>query len=124
MLSDKKITPDLPVQDLERARKFYEEKLGLKPVMSSDYDVMYVCGGGTNLYLYRREPTKVEHTEVSWNVDDIEAEMKDLRSRGVEFESYDLPELKTDENDIAVMDGVRASWFKDPEGNILSLVQM
>lgn len=125
MLGNKPINPDLPVVDLQRARGFYEEKLGLRPMQSSDHDVMYECGNNTMLYLYMREPTQISHTEVTWTVDDIMAEVNELKSKGVDFETYDMPEMgiQTDENNIARINGWRTAWFKDTEGNILSLSQ-
>lgn len=123
MLSNKPINPDLPVVDLQRARGFYEQKLGLKPVQSSDRDIMYECGNNTMLYLYQREPTQINHTEVTWLVEDIVQEVNELKSKGVTFESYDMPGIKTDENDVAMIDGWRTAWFKDTEGNILSVSQ-
>lgn len=125
MLGNKPINPDLPVVDLRRARGFYEEKLGLRPIQSSEHDVMYECGNNTMLYLYEREPTQISHTEVTWTVDDIMSEVNELKSHGIMFESYDMPEMgiRTDENNIAQINGWRTAWFKDTEGNILSISQ-
>ena len=123
MLTDSPVTPTLPIVDLERARNFYEGVLGLKVNMASDEDVMYDCGGGTTLYLYKRAESRAEHTEAAFKVDDLEKEVKELRGKGVEFEEYDMPGLKT-ENGIATRNGMKSAWFKDPDGNILSLVQM
>lgn len=128
MLMKAKATATLPAMDLNRARKFYEEKLGLKPLSVNTSgpaypDVMYEAGGGTKLYLYQRGVTKAEHTEVAFEVDDIEKEVRELKSKGVAFEEYDMPGLKT-MNSIADMNGARSAWFKDTEGNILSVTQM
>ncbi len=124
MLSAAPISPTLPAVDLERAKKFYSEKLGLKEAPAQEPGgVTYDCGNGTQLYLYERPPVTVEHTLASFMVEDIEAEMTDLRSRGVVFEEYDMPGLKT-ENGVADMGGFKGSWFKDSEGNILALGQM
>lgn len=116
----------LPVADLKRAREFYEQKLGLKAkeVDEKMAEVWYECGRGTMLSIYQRPPVKVEHTQVSFEVDDMEGEMAELRSRGVVFEEYDIPEmgLKT-VGGIATMGDYKAAWFKDTEGNILSLGQ-
>lgn len=124
MLQGRPVTPTLPAEDLGRARGFYEEKLGLKPVMSTDEDVMYECGGGTMLYVYMRGPSVVDHTEAVFQVDDVESEISDLESRGVVFEDYDTPELKTDEKHMATRDGYRTAWFRDTEGNILGITDM
>ena len=125
MLTNKPIIPILPVVDLDRARKFYESKLGLRPSTEqfSDTGVVYDAGAGTKLEIDRRdEPTKAQHTALTFEVDDIEREVVELEGRGVQFEDYDLPGLQTAHH-IARMEGVRAAWFKDPDGNILCLHQ-
>ena len=106
MLTNAMVAPNLPAVDLQRARKFYEEKLGL-------------------MYVYQRAATKADHTVASFKVDNVEAEVKELKSKGVKFEDYDLPKMgiKT-VNSIATMGNMKGAWFKDTEGNILSLVQM
>ena len=125
MLKDKMVVATLPVVDMERARKFYEEKLGLKVTQTDMGGVMLQAGSGTALYLYQRGPTKADHTVASFNVDNIEAEISDLRAKGVVFEEYDIPlmHIKTI-NGLATMDGTKMAWFKDTEGNILSITQM
>lgn len=120
----KMITPDLPVVDLGRARAFYEEVLGFSPVNSSENDVMYELGASGSLYLYKRAATKADHTEATFLVDDLEKEVLDLRGRGVEFEEYDMPGLGIrTKNGIATVGSNKASWFRDTEGNILSMIQ-
>ncbi len=128
MLNNAKAVTTLPAVDISRARGFYEKKLGLKPIMSdmtgTGYqDVMYEAGNGTNIYLYQRSATKADHTVVSFMVDDLEKEMKELMSKGVIFEEYDMPGLKTVKG-IATMGKVKSAWFKDTEGNILQIGQM
>lgn len=113
----------MPVVDLERARKFYEEKLGLKAVRVDPPPapgVMYEAGEGTGLYIYQRAATKADHTVATFEVDNVEAEIKDLKAKGVVFEEYDLPGLKT-VNSIATMGTIKGGWFKDSEGNILGI---
>jgi catechol 2,3-dioxygenase-like lactoylglutathione lyase family enzyme len=123
MLSQAPVCPVLPVRDIERAKKFYTEKLGLKESSSPEPGgVMFDCGQGTKLYLYERPAVKVEHTQVSFAVSDLAAEMTELRAKGVVFEEYDMPGLKT-VNGVVDMDGFKAAWFKDSEDNILSLGQ-
>ena len=126
MLSNARAGAVLPASDLKRAREFYERKLGLKVKEADEKmgEVWYECGQGTVLSIYQRPPVKVEHTQVAFQVDDIEAEIKELRLRGVVFEEYDIPEmgLKT-VNGIATMGNYRAAWFKDTEGNILNIGQ-
>ena len=133
MLTNAKATATLPVVNIQRARKFYEEKLGLKPVLVNSAgtewpDVTYKCGGDTTLYLYQRAATKADHTVASFELKDVEKEVKELKAKGVVFEEYDMPGLKT-VNSIATWNlkdkGVyKAAWFKDTEGNILALNEM
>jgi catechol 2,3-dioxygenase-like lactoylglutathione lyase family enzyme len=114
------------VVDLERAKRFYGGTLGLKMLEETEAgDVVYQAGAGTMLGTYSRAaPTKADHTAAGFMVDDIERVMTALKSKGVSFEDYDLPEmgLKT-VNGVATLGKDRAAWFRDPEGNILSLVQ-
>jgi predicted enzyme related to lactoylglutathione lyase len=124
MLKNAPVSVVLPATDLERAKKFYTEKLGLTESASQEPGgAMFDCGEGSKLYVYKRAPVKVEHTQANFMVEDIEAEIKDLRGRGVVFEEYDFPGLKT-VNGVATMGkGFKAAWFKDSEGNILALGQ-
>src|SRR5437870_5011533 len=105
MLSNAPITPSLPAVDIERAKKFYMEKLGLKeaPKEAAEEDaVLFQCGKGTMLYIYQRPPSPAAHTLASFEVEDLEAEMKELKDKGVVFEEYDMPGLKT-ENGVATL---------------------
>lgn len=124
MLSKAPVTPTLPVVDLNRARKFYAETLGLKEIGEDGLGgVFYECGKGTKLYIYQRStPTKADNTACDFEVENLEAEMAELRSKGVVFEEYDMPGLKT-ENGVATMGNYKSAWFKDPEGNILAIGQ-
>lgn len=124
MLRDAPVMAILPAADIERAKTFYAETLNLRradgPAAGSD--LAFECGDGTLLYIYEREAgTKAEHTVAGWLVEDVEKAVDELRRRGVEFEQYDLPGLKTDERGIAELDGARTAWFKDPDGNILAI---
>jgi predicted enzyme related to lactoylglutathione lyase len=127
MLAASPIAPMLPVVDLDRARRFYEDTLGLPLVedLSGPDTLVFECGQGTLLGVYMRPtPTRADHTEAAFQVDDLENAIRTLGSRGVVFEHYDMPGLKTDRQGIADMNGSRGAWFKDPEGNILGLFQM
>src|SRR4030042_6464719 len=96
MLKTAAVHPTLPAVDLKRARKFYEDKLGLKVIMEDPSPgIMLQAGKGTMLYIYQRAPTKADHTVASFAVDDIEAEVKELKAKGIKFEEYDMPGLKT-----------------------------
>lgn len=123
MLTNCKATAMLPVVEMARARKFYEEALGLPPGRARPSGETRYEAGGTSFALYpRATPTRADHTALTWEVSDIAAEMKALRARGVRFEEYDLPGLKTVEG-VCVLGAERAAWFRDPEGNILCIHQ-
>ncbi len=123
MLNEAQVMPTIPVVDLERAMKFYEERLGLRPAGPATPDgVMYECGGGTHVYLFPRAPTKADHTVASFVVDDLEVAVQALRARGIVFEEYDFPDFKT-VGGIATLRTEKAAWFKDTEGNILAVSQ-
>ena len=126
MLKDKKATATLPATDLERAKKFYTEKLGLDVVMVSPGMIMVGAGGGTMVGLYERPTgTKADHTAIGFDVDNVESEVEELKSKGVTFEEYDMPDMGIKTVDgIATMGDWKAAWFKDTEGNILSINQM
>jgi len=122
MLTKAAVTTMLPVKDLNRAREFYEKKLGLKPMGArQDGKFLFAGGDGGTLALFPKpEGTKAEHTAVSFLVKDIAREIKELEARGVVFEDYDFPGLKT-ENHVCVLGSEKAAWFKDTEGNYLCL---
>lgn len=122
VLKNAPIAVTLPVVDMDRAKKFYETKLGLTPYEETTGGMMYEAGKGQRILLYQREPTKADHTVMGFEVDDVEKEVKELRDKGVVFEEYDLPNLKT-VNYIATVGKWKAAWFKDTEGNILSINQ-
>ena len=124
MLKDLEVTAVLPAKDIDRARTFYRDVLGLEPADAMDEEnLMYRCGKGTGFLLYQTDNAgTAKNTQMGWATDDLEAEVKDLRSRGVVFEEYDLPGLKT-ENGIASTPVGKAAWFLDTEGNILNLFQ-
>jgi len=121
MLMDAPVTTMLPVKDLERARRFYEGSLGLRPGgLKPDGKFTYECGG-TTLALFPKEGgTKADHTAVSFRVPDIAASIAELKQAGVVFENYDFPGLKTVEH-VCVLGAEKAAWFLDTEGNILCL---
>jgi catechol 2,3-dioxygenase-like lactoylglutathione lyase family enzyme len=121
MLPCAQVTAMLPVKDLDRARRFYEQQLGLAAGSAKpDGKFVYRCGG-TEIALFPRPGgTKAEHTALSFKVDDIRASIRELEARGVRFADYDLPGLKTLEH-VCVLGAEKAAWFQDPEGNILCL---
>jgi predicted enzyme related to lactoylglutathione lyase len=113
----------IPVANLARARQFYEQKLGFKPAREEAGGVTYEFGGRTACFMY---PTPNAGTskasQAFWQVEDIEREVSELKARGVKFEEYDMPGLKT-KNGIASAGGAKSAWFKDTEGNIMALIQ-
>jgi catechol 2,3-dioxygenase-like lactoylglutathione lyase family enzyme len=123
MLKDLKTHTTLPAADLERAKRFYAEKLGLTPTTESPGALFYVAGGGTRFILYPTpNPTRGGHTQIGFSTPDVRKEVADLRALGVVFEEYDLPGFKT-EDAVATTGDTKAAWFKDSEGNMIGLVQ-
>lgn len=121
MLSDTTVTTMLPVVDLERARRFYEGCLGLKPGgFKPDGKFVYGVGGSTLALFPKPEGTKADHTANSFKVDDIVASIRELKHSGVVFEDYDFPGLKTVDH-VCVLGAEKAAWFKDTEGNYLCI---
>ena len=122
MLTKAPVTTLLPVKDLNRAREFYEKKLGLKPLgLRQDGKFQFAGGTGGVIALFPKpEGTKAEHTAVSFQVKNIEQALKDLKARGLVFEDYDFPGLKT-VNHVCVLGAEKAAWFKDTEGNYLCI---
>jgi catechol 2,3-dioxygenase-like lactoylglutathione lyase family enzyme len=123
-LSSYQVRTSLAVSDIARATELYEGKLGLSPgEEQSDESRIYACGGGTSLHVYV-SPTQAgaaTATLATWYVDDLERVVDELRSKGVEFERYDDPTLKTDEKGIHELGDGRVAWFKDPDGNTFAI---
>ena len=121
MLQNAPMYAYLPAKDIERARQFYEGKLGFEPKADIAGGVVYEFAKGTGCFLY---PTPNAGTsqasQAFWQVEDIEREVAELKARGVTFEHYDTPGMV---DDIATGGGAKAAWFKDTEGNILAIVQ-
>lgn len=119
--------PTIPVVDLNRAKRFYETALDLKPSPTKNDNIpdtaTFECGNGTRIELYQRAPSKADHTVATFEVSDIEEEVNMLRGKGVNFEEYDMPGIKT-QNGIATQGSDKAAWFKDTEGNILCIHQI
>jgi predicted enzyme related to lactoylglutathione lyase len=123
MLSSAPVTAILPVMDMQRARDFYETRLGLTPVgMKPNGQFVYACAAGAcSIALFPKEGgTKAEHTALSFEVQDIASVLAALEKAGVVFEDYDLPGLKT-VNHVCVLGSEKAAWFKDTEGNYLCI---
>ena len=122
MLSTAPIRAYIPALDIARARKFYEGILGLTPKEEFAHGVIYQCGGA-EVFMY---PTPNAGTsrasQAFWQVEDVEAEVAELKARGVQFEEYEMPGV-TMKNSIATGGGAKTAWFKDTEGNILAVSQ-
>ena len=123
MLKSAPLYSYVPVSDLERACRFYEQKLGLGPGEPSGPGLTYQCGFGTAFFMYPSAGAGTNQASCAfWKVKDVEAVVTWLKSRGVVFEEYDMPEMKT-VNSIFTGGGASAAWFKDSEGNIMAVVQ-
>ena len=111
----------LPAQDMERAKAFYRDKLGLTPTQEDPGGVMYWLAEGTGFGVFPSsgKPSGT-HTQMGIEVEDVEGAVKDLQAKGVKFEEYDTPMLKT-VNGIAELGGTKLAWFKDSEGNLIVL---
>lgn len=123
MLSDARVGTALPCQDFERAKAWYKEKLGLAPsVQDPDQGAIFKFPGGGEFLLFPSTgAASGTHTQLSFQVDDFDAEVAELRRAGVLFEQYDFPGFKTDENGVVDMAGKKGAFFKDSEGNLLAL---
>jgi catechol 2,3-dioxygenase-like lactoylglutathione lyase family enzyme len=130
LLESGRVATRLPAQDLERARAFYSEKLGLEPAETREGGLRYVCEGSEFALFESAGLPAGDHTQMAWEVDDIEATVRALAARGVVFQEYDLPALRTVEG-IAEVEGNYPSkgtaelgaWFYDSEGNLLAIGQ-
>jgi catechol 2,3-dioxygenase-like lactoylglutathione lyase family enzyme len=113
----------LPVKDLARARAFYRDKLGLEATLEKPGMLAYSGPSGYIFQLYETEAAgTAQNTQMGWSTDDLDADMTELRERGVVFEEYDLPGLKT-ENGVAFVGTERSAWFTDTEGNTICISQ-
>jgi catechol 2,3-dioxygenase-like lactoylglutathione lyase family enzyme len=131
MLKDGRSATRLPAQDLERARRFYSEKLGLEPSEERPGGLLYRSAEGAFALFASVGASSGEFTQMGWEVDDIEATVAELKRRGVVFEEVDVPGLKTVDGIAQVAGnypskggkGERAGWFRDSEGNLLGVGQ-
>jgi catechol 2,3-dioxygenase-like lactoylglutathione lyase family enzyme len=125
LLGNRNAVANLAVKNLDAARSFYEDTLGLAPVDEEDDEVIVYKSGDSVLNVYRSQYAGTnEATAVTWPVgDDIEDIVRALRDKGVTFEHYDLPGMTVD-GDIHVAKDMKVAWFKDPDGNILNLINM
>ncbi|HET9423619.1 MAG TPA: VOC family protein [Nocardioides sp.] len=122
MLSTSKVTANVPAADLQRARAFYADKLGLEPAQEHPGGLVYTTEGGTSFFLYATEfAGQAGHTIAQIHVDDVAKEVEELKGRGVTFEHYDMPGMTWDGDIASDPEWGKAAWFKDSEGNVLCL---
>jgi predicted enzyme related to lactoylglutathione lyase len=122
MLKSAPIRAYIPVLDMLRARSFYEKKLGLEPKQEYAGGVIYECGGAEVFMYPTRNAGTSKASQAFWQVADVEAEVAELKARGVVFEEYDMPDAPMKDS-IATAGGAKTAWFKDTEGNILAVTQ-
>jgi len=121
MLSDHQVYAAIPTADLDAARGFYEDVLGFVPREANPAGIYYDAGGGTYFVLTRSSgKASGSHTQMAFRVSDIESEVRDLQRRGVRFEEYETPKTV---DGIATIPIGRTAWFRDPEGNLIGMIQ-
>ena len=113
MLSNARVAPTLAVTDLDRARRFYEDRLGLEVEAEVAETIRFRCGAGTGLAVFERAMEPVDHTVAAFEVDDIAREVAELRARGVEVEGV-----------VTLPSGVQRAFFEDPDGNTIGMRQL
>lgn len=130
MLKDARVATRLPAQDLERARTFYSEKLGLDPAEERPGGLLYRCAGSDFALFQTAGAPSGDHTQMAFEVNDIEAVVAELRGRGLSLEEYEMPGMSTVDGITEVPGnypskgaGERAVWFRDSEGNLIGLGQ-
>jgi catechol 2,3-dioxygenase-like lactoylglutathione lyase family enzyme len=123
MLNDKSTYATIPVSDIERAQRFYVETLNLDPEMVTEGGVMF-RSGGTQFFVYPSRYKSSGHSQMSWLVKDIKAEVAALKAKGIEFLEFDLPGIKTVDGIAQSGPAVWTAYFRDPDGNLLGLTQI
>ena len=122
MLKDKDATVTIPVKDIEVARKFYDETVGLERAQNAQPGMLNYKSGGSTVMVYQSQFAGTNKaTAATWEVGDVEREVSLLKEKGVAFEHYDMPDMAR-HGDIHVAGDMKAAWFKDPDGNILAIV--
>jgi catechol 2,3-dioxygenase-like lactoylglutathione lyase family enzyme len=123
MLGDKDAVANIAVKNLETAKKFYEETLGLTQIGAEGQEVIVFRSGNSTIYVYKSQYAGTNQaTALTWVVGkDIESVVQELKAKGVTFEHYNMPDM-TLEDDIHVAGNMKVAWFKDPDGNILNII--
>ena len=125
MLGDKEAVANIAVKNLEIAKKFYEETLGLTQIGAEDQEVIVFRSGSSTIYVYKSQYAGTNQaTALTWVVGkDIEGVVQELKAKGVTFERYDdMPDVTRQDDDIHVAGDRKVAWFKDPDGNILNII--
>jgi len=124
-LRDHPVHATLPANDLERAQRFYSEVLGLTPHPDGPIRVFFITPDGSRFVLYQTAKTsRGGHSQMAFRVKDLDAEIAELKRRGVEFEEYDSATVRTDRNNVSMVSGARVAWFRDSEQNMIGLMQL
>ncbi|HKT58852.1 MAG TPA: VOC family protein [Gemmatimonadales bacterium] len=122
MLGDNDAIATIPVRNIDVARSFYQDKLGLMAGPSEERGVLTCKSGASSMLVYESKYAGTnEATAATWAVDDVDGMVRSLKEKGVTFEHYDMPNMKR-EGDVHVSGSMKAAWFKDPDGNILAVV--
>ena len=121
MLGDKNAVANLAVRNLDSAKKFYVDTIGLKPIAGEGEEVVVFRSGDSTINVYRSDYAGTNKaTAVTWTIDDVEGAVQALKAKGVKFEHYDLPGM-TRRGDVHIGGEMKVAWFKDPDGNILNI---
>lgn len=122
MLGNKDAVATVAVKNLAAAKQFYEGTLGLKQIEAEEDEVIVYGSGNSRINVYRSQYAGTNKaTALTWAVDDVEGEVRALKSKGVSFEHYDMPGMRR-EGDLHVGGDMKVAWFKDPDGNILNII--
>ena len=123
MLGNKDAVANIAVKNLDTAKKFYEDTLGLTPVGAEDQEVIVFKSGKSTVYVYQSQYAGTNKaTAVTWVVgDDVEGIVQQLKAKGITFEHYDMPGITRD-GDVHIAGDMKVAWFKDPDGNILNII--
>ena len=124
-LSDHRVEAVIAVSDLDAARRFYGEQLGLTTAEDEEQGVRYRCANATSIFVYHSPENagRSPATMAGWFVDDLDQTIDELAARGVAFEQYDQPGIKTDERGVFDSGSFRAVWVRDPDGNTLAITE-
>ena len=124
MLGDTNAVANLAVKNLETAKKFYEDTIGLKQIDSEGDELMVFKSGNSTINVYRSQYAGTNKaTAMTWALDDVEGAVRMLKAKGVKFEHYEMPGMSR-QGDLHMSGDMKVAWFKDPDGNILNIVSV